>query len=212
MPNPSGLAAPRVTSSPAAYPSSDRAERGTAREPRLALKVSEAVAQLERHRTALRAAIGVALLARLLLEFHLVSLLRQPANLIAAVPMIGLLLLAYLVALWFIAAHVRHHVLWFLSASTRDRLGFGMALGIGVLEVTYLVGGLAMQRPFTIDAAWPLFVVAFAHVPMLVTALHASTVFPPHDGKRPWILGFGTALLLIGLSWVAPALLELGSR
>lgn len=194
------LAAPRVLVFPVAAPSRDTVDVHGARAVRPALKFGEAVALLERHRTAMRVALSVALLARLVLEFHLLTLLRQPGNLLAAVPMIGLALLAYLV------------VLWFLATRTRDRFGFGMALGIGVLEVTYLLGGLAMQRPFTIDGALPLFAVAAAHLPMLVTAMHASTIFPPHDTKRPWIVGFGTALLLIGASWIAPALLELASR
>lgn len=212
MRNQAELATARVIKLPVPFRSGDEGDAGTTRGARRTPKSNKAVAQLERHRAALRVALAVALLARLVFDFQLPRLLEQPANLVAAVPLIGLALLAYMVVLWFLTTRARDRVLWFLSAPMRDRLGFGMALGIGVLEVTFLVGTLLMERPFTIDASWPLALVAVAHVPLIVTALHASTIFPPHDGKRPWVLGFGTALMLVGLSWVTPALLELGGR
>lgn len=191
VPVPAGGARDDVDGPPTAMPNGGGRRR---------LAFSDAVAQLERHRTALRATLGVALVARLLVELRLLTLLREPANLLAAVPMIGLALLAYLV------------VFWFLATRTRDRFGFGMALGIGVLEVTFLVVALIVQRPFAIETSWPLAIIAFAHLPMIVVAFHVTTVFPPHDGKRPWIVGFATAVGLVGMSWVAPAVLELLHR
>lgn len=198
MSNSSATAAPRVPTRPVAFPGGKAV--AAASPGRHALKFSEALAQLERHRVALRVALGVALAARLLVEFHLAALVRDRAGLAAAAPMAGLAALPYVV------------VLWLLTARTRDRFGFGMALAIGILQLTYPLVAVSMLRPFTIDAAWPLVVVAIAHVPMVVTSLHVSTVFPPHDGKRPWILGFATALALVAVAWTAPLLLGLARR
>ena len=197
MSNSSSVAAARVPTSPIPFPGVD--PTAAAQPTRHVLRFSEALAQLERHRMALRVALAVALAARLLAEFHLVALVRENPRLAVDAP-IGLAVLPYAI------------VLWLLAARTRDRFGFGMALAIGVLEVTYPIVALSMQRPFTFDAAWPLALVAVAHVPMVVTSLHVSTVFPPHDGKRPWILGFATALALVVLAWTSPALLELVRR
>lgn len=168
----------------------------TPRSTRRTLKFSEALAQVEHHRNAVRATLGVALLARLAFEYRLPWLLRESANLQAQLPVIGLALLSYLV------------VLWFLTTRTHDRFGFGMALGIGVLEATYLVVAMAMQRPFTVMGAWPLALAALAHVPMAVAAFKASADFPPHDGKQPWLVGFATALVFLAIPWVAPAVIE----
>lgn len=197
MSNPSSVAAARVPTSPIPFAGVDPA--AAAQPTRHVLRFSEALAQLERHRTALRVALGVALATRLLVELHLVALVRESPRLAVDAPLV-LAVLPYAI------------VLWLLAARTRDRFGFGMALAIGVLEVTYPIVALSMQRPLTFGAAWPFALVAVAHVPMVVTSLHVSTVFPPHDGKRPWILGFATALVLVALAWVSPLLLELARR
>jgi hypothetical protein len=164
------------------------------------LRFGEAVARLERHRNAVRVALGVALVVRLLFEYNLLSLLRERANLEAQLPVIGLALLSYLV------------VLWFLTTRTRDRFGFGMALGIGIVEATYLVVVISMQQPFALAASWGLLLVAAAHLGMAATAFHASTAFPPHDSKRPWIAGFITAVVFVAIPWFAPTVIDLASR
>lgn len=156
---------------------------------------SKALAQVEHHRGRVRAALAVALVARLVFEFQFVALLRDVRTLVVQVPYIGIAMLSYLL------------VLMWLAARTRDRFGFGMALGIGVLEATYLLMAAAMARPFTIGAIWPPIAVAIAHVPMAVFAFHASTAYPPMDSKRPWIVGFVTALALLSIPWMAPTLL-----
>lgn len=156
---------------------------------------SKALAQVEAHRSKVRTAVGIALVARLLFEFRFVTLLRDSASLVVQVPYIGFAVLSYML------------VLMWLAARTRDRFGFGMALGIGVLEATYLVAFTAMQSPFSITAAWPPVVVALAHVPMAVTAVRAATAYPPHDSKRPWIIGFVAALVFLAIPWLAPALI-----
>ena len=159
-------------------------------------KFSKMLAEVERHRGRVSAAIGAALVARLLFEFKFVSLVQNSANLIVQVPYIGLAVLSYLI------------VLMWMAMKTRDRFGFGMALGIGVLETTYLVVVAAMSRPFSVMTAWPPLVVALAHVPMAIFAFRASTAYPPLDSKRPWIVGFVTALLFLAIPWVAPSVLE----
>jgi hypothetical protein len=153
---------------------------------------SQALAIIEKHRMAVQGTVGVALIGRLLLEFQLLTLLGQPGQLLPAVPHIGLALLGYLM------------VIWFMAARTRDRYAFGMALGIGVLQGTYAIAQVVMQRPWTFGVAFSWAVVGLAHVAMAGAAMHASTAYPPFDTKRPWIVGFGTAIALIALGWLAP--------
>jgi len=156
----------------------------------------KALQAVEAHRTKVRVALGIALLARLLFEFKFVSLLRSTQNLVVQVPYIGLAMLSYLL------------VLMWLAARTRDRFGFGMALGIGVIETAYLIGMGVMERPFSIMAVWPLFVVAIAHVPMAYFAIKSATAYPPQDTKQPWIVGFITALVFLAIPWFAPVLID----
>jgi hypothetical protein len=153
---------------------------------------SQAVAIIEKHRMAVQATVGVALVGRLVLEFELFTLLIDSRRMLAAVPQIGIALLAYLM------------VLWFLSARTRDRYAFGMSLGIGVLQGTYGFAQVVMQRPWNFAVAFSWAVVGLAHVAMAGAAIHASTAYPPFDTKRPWIVGFATAIGLITLGWLAP--------
>jgi hypothetical protein len=160
----------------------------------------KALAAVEAHRTKVRMALGVALVARLLFEFKFVSLLKSSANLMVQVPYIGLAMLSYLL------------VLMWMAARTRDRFGFGMALGIGVIEATYLIVMGVMERPFSIMAVWPLFVVAIAHVPMAFFAIKSATAYPPQDTKQPWIIGFVTALVFLAIPWFAPALIDAMKR
>jgi hypothetical protein len=153
---------------------------------------SQALAIIEKHRMGVQATVGLALVGRLLLEFQLFTLLIDSKRLVGAVPQIGIALLAYLM------------VIWFMAARTRDRYAFGMALGIGVLQGTYGFAQVAMQRPWTFGVAFSWAVVGLAHVAMAGAAIHASTAYPPFDTKRPWIIGFATAVGLIALGWLAP--------
>ena len=167
------------------------------RAPRGSSAFSKALAAVEAHRTKVRAALAAALVARLLFEFQFVTLLRDSRNLLVQVPYIGIAMLSYLL------------VLMWLAARTRDRFGFGMALGIGVLEATYLVFAAVMTRPFSIGAVWPPLVVALAHIPMAILAFRSSTAYPPLDSKRPWIVGFVTALVFLAIPWMAPTFIEI---
>ena len=159
-------------------------------------KFSQMLAEVERHRSRVSTAIFIALVARLLFEFKFVSLVQNSENLIIQVPYIGLAVLSYLL------------VLMWMAMKTRDRFGFGMALGIGVLEATYLLVVGAMHRPFDLMAAWPPAVAALAHIPMAFFAFKAAASYPPLDSKRPWIVGFITALVFLTIPWIAPTLLD----
>ena len=156
---------------------------------------SQAIAIIDRHRMAVQATVGVALVGRLLLEFQLFSLFLDAGRLVAAVPHIGLALLGYML------------VLWFMAARTRDRYAFGMALGIGVLQGTYAFAQVGIHRPWTFGVAFSWAVVGLAHATMAGAAIHASTAYPPFDTKRPWVVGFGTAVVLIALGWLAPTVI-----
>lgn len=165
-------------------------------EPRGPSKFSQALAAVEAHRVTVRRTLGFALLARLAGDNRVIDLVRNPLLLQSELPWIGLSLLSYLV------------VLWFLAARTRDRFGFGMALGIGVLETTYGVAGVVLTRPLTLAAAWPMGLLAIGHLPMAIAAFRSSGAFPPHDSKRPWIVGFVAALIFLSIPWVAPAVMS----
>lgn len=157
---------------------------------------SKALAAVEVHRTKVSIALAIAMMARLLFEFQFVALLRNSSNLMVQLPYVGLALLSYMM------------VLMWMSARTRDRFGFGMALGIGVIEATYLLVVAVMYRPFSIGAVWAPMVVALAHIPMAMFAMKAATAYPPQDSKRPWLVGFFTALVFLAIPWIAPALVD----
>jgi hypothetical protein len=161
---------------------------------------SKALAAVEGHRTKVRVALGAALVARLLFEFKFVALLKSSSNLVVQVPYIGLAMLSYLL------------VLMWLAARTRDRFGFGMALGIGVLEATYLLVLAVMARPWSIVETWPLLVVGIAHVPMAYFAINAARAYPAQDSKQPWLVGFITALAFLAIPLLAPTLVDLIGR
>jgi hypothetical protein len=95
-------------------------------------------------------------------------------------------------------------VLWFMAARTRDRYAFGMALGIGVLQGTYALAQVVIHDPWSFGVAFSWGVVGLAHATMAGAALHASTGYPPFDTKRPWIVGFASAVGLLALGWLAP--------
>ena len=156
-----------------------------------------AVAAVERHRKNVRGAIGVALCTRLGLEFDLVALLQHSDALIAQVPYIGTALLAYLLV-----------IMW-MSKNAGDRLGFGMALGLGVIEPAYLLVVTSMQSPFDVRTAWVPVTVALAHLPIAIFALRSASVYPEQDDKGPWILGFLLALMFLAVPWLAPPIIEL---
>ena len=159
-------------------------------------RFSRALKEVEAHRTKVQTALTAALVARLLFEFQFVSLLRDSRNLLVQVPYIGLAMLSYLL------------VLMWLAARTRDRFGFGMALGIGVLEATYLLIAAVTHRPFSIRIVWAPIVVALAHIPMALLAFKSAQAYPPLDSKRPWIIGFVAALAFLSIPWIAPALVD----
>jgi hypothetical protein len=157
---------------------------------------SKAVAAVERHRRTVRGAVFVALGARLFLEFDLVSLTRNSAELLRRAPNIGFAILAYLV------------VIMYMARNAGDRLGFGMGLGLGVLQAAYVGVALAMQGSFALRTDWKPIVVAVAHLPMVVVALHSARAYPPQDTKAPWIVGFLAALLFLSVGWIAPSLVD----
>lgn len=182
----SDLAPPTATPAPATKAVEEQESR-----------FSRALKEVESHRSKVQTALTVALIARLLFEFQFVALLRDSRNLLVQVPYIGLAMLSYLL------------VLMWLAARTRDRFGFGMALGIGVLETTYLLVAAIMHRPFSFGAVWAPLVVALAHVPMAYLAFRSAGAYPPLDSKRPWMIGFITALVLLSIPWMAPALVDI---
>lgn len=162
------------------------------------MSFSEALARVEAHRGKVQGALGFAMLMRLIADFEVLDLVRAgPDALIQQLPFVGLALLSYMI------------VLWFLAARTRDRWGFGMALGIGVLQATYMivliVAGKQWEAPM---AAWRPALSALAHLALAFTAFRAGGSYPPLDSKKPWIFGFLTAFLFVVIPWVAQPLAD----
>jgi len=156
-----------------------------------------AVAAIERYRKLVRGSVGVALVVRLQLEFNLYPLVLDSDALLARVPYIGLALLAYLLV-----------IMW-MAKGSGDRLGFGMALGLGVLQPAYLIVMISTQGPLDFGVAWRPIMVAIAHLPMALYALRSASAYPSQDDKGPWILGFLIALLFLSIPWLAPPIVEL---
>lgn len=161
------------------------------------MSFSEALAKVEAHRGKVQATLGFAMLARIIADFDVLALVRDPDLMISQLPFIGLALLSYMI------------VLWFLAARTRDRWGFGMALGIGVLQATYMIVliviGRMWENPMLV---WRPAVAAITHLALVYTAIRAGTSYPPLDSKKPWVFGFLTAFIFVVIPWVAEPLAD----
>jgi hypothetical protein len=156
------------------------------------MSFSEALAKVEAHRGKVQATLGFAMLARLIADFDILALVRDPDLMLHELPRVGLALLSYMI------------VLWFLAARTRDRWGFGMALGIGVLEATFMIVSIVMNHMWENPiAVWRPAAAAITHLALAYTAFRAGGSYPPLDSKKPWLFGFATALVFVAMPWVA---------
>src|SRR3954469_8945575 len=162
------------------------------------MSFSEALAIVEAHRTRVQTALGFAILARLLGGFDVVTLVKNADTLLVPeLPFIGLALLSYMI------------VLWFLAARTRDRWGFGMALGIGVLQATYVLVLFVLDKGWQLPKdAWQPAIQVISHLALAYTAFRAGSSYPPLDSKKPWIFGFATAFIFVAIPWVSIPLAE----
>ena len=161
------------------------------------MSFSEALAKVEAHRSKVQGALAFAMLTRLIADFDILALVRTPDEMMRQLPFAGLALLSYMI------------VLWFLAARTRDRWGFGMALGIGVLQATYMIVLIVVGRMWeTPLVAWRPAVAAVAHLALAYTAFRAGGSYPPLDSKKPWVFGFLTAFIFVVLPWVAGPLAD----
>jgi hypothetical protein len=163
------------------------------------MSFSEALAKVEAHRDKVQIALGLSLVARLFQEIDFKRLIADPPSLMSNLPFIGIALLSYMI------------VLWFLAARTRDRWGFGMALGIGVLQATYAI--VLLAQAFVSKTADGLTMARFGgtiltHLFLSYTAFHAGSAYPPLDSKKPWVFGFLTAFIFVTIPWVAVPLAE----
>jgi hypothetical protein len=163
-----------------------------------AMSFSEALAKVEAHRAKVQTALGFAVIARVIGDFDVPHLVRNANTLlIPELPFIGLAVLSYLIVLWFLAAH------------TRDRWGFGMALGIGVLQAMYVIVQIVVGRAWeTPIEAWRPALQAITHLLLAFAAFRAGGSYPPHDSKKPWVFGFMTGFIFVVLPWVAEPLAD----
>jgi hypothetical protein len=162
------------------------------------MSFSEALAKVEAHRGKVQAALGFAMLTRIIADFDVMTLVRNADTmLVPQLPYVGIALLSYMI------------VLWFLAARTRDRWGFGMSLGIGVLQATYMIVLMVVGRMWeTPMVIWRPALAAVAHLALAVAAFRAGQSYPPLDSKKPWVFGFLTAFIFVVLPWVAAPLAE----
>lgn len=161
------------------------------------MSFSEALAKVEANRGRVQATLAFAMLARLIADFDVLALIRAPDQLMHDLPLVGLALLSYMI------------VLWFLAARTRDRWGFGMALGIGVLQATYMIVVIVVGRLWeTPLEVWRPALAAVTHLALAFTAFRAGGSYPPLDSKKPWVFGFLTAFIFVVIPWVAEPLTE----
>ena len=162
------------------------------------MSFSEALAMVEAHRGRVQTTLGFAMLARLIGEFDIKELVKNADTmLVAQLPFIGLALLSYMI------------VLWFLAARTRDRWGFGMALGIGVLQATYVLVLLIIGKQWEdLTYVWRPAIQIVTHVALAVMAFRAGGSYPPLDSKKPWIFGFLTAFIFVVVPWIAQPLAD----
>jgi hypothetical protein len=162
------------------------------------MSFSEALAKVEAHRGKVQAALGFAMLTRIIGDFDVPLLVRNADTmLVPELPFIGLAALSYLI------------VLWFLAARTRDRWGFGMALGIGVLQATYVIVLIVVARAWeTPLQAWRPALEGVTHLLLALAAFRAGSLYPPHDSKKPWVFGFLTAFIFVVIPWVAAPLAD----
>jgi hypothetical protein len=158
---------------------------------------SEALAVVESHRSKVQTALGLSLIARLLAEVEFIPLSRLSETIVQQLPFIGLAMLSYMI------------VLWFLAARTRDRWGFGMALGIGVLQSVYMIVMIVVGQMWNSPSLiWKPAVVALTHIALAISAFRAGGAYPPADSKKPWVFGFATAFIFVVIPWVAVPLAE----
>jgi hypothetical protein len=161
------------------------------------MSFSEALAKVEANRGRVQATLAFAMLARIIADFDVLALIRAPDQLMHDLPLVGLALLSYMI------------VLWFLAARTRDRWGFGMALGIGVLQATYMIVVIVVGRLWeTPLEAWRPALAAVTHLALAFMAFRAGGSYPPLDSKKPWVFGFLTAFIFVVIPWVAEPLTE----
>jgi hypothetical protein len=161
------------------------------------MSFAEALAKVESARDRVQATLAIAMIARLIGEFDVLALIRSPDLLVQTLPFIGMALLSYMI------------VLWFLAARTRDRWGFGMALAIGVLQATYVIVMIVLDKTWTDPMiAWKPALGALTHLALAVMAFRAGSVYPPLDSKKPWIFGFLTGFIFVVIPWVAGPLAD----
>lgn len=165
--------------------------RRKSRTPRLSVaglietvRIREAAEALDKHRKRVVKAMGAALIARLLLEVVAARQAEAGEDVASALTAVSLTVMIYVAALWFMA--LRGH----------DRFGFGIGLGVAVIEATSQLVGMARQMPAMGDL-WPILIVILTHVALAFAAFQASRDFPSESSSGPWIKGFIVATLFI---------------
>lgn len=167
--------------------------RPKSRTPRLSVaglmetvRIREGAEALDKHRKKVVYAMGAALLSRLALEMqHTRIMVSRGEDVSGAVAVISLVIVAYVAALWFMA--LRGH----------DRFGFGIALGVAVIEATSQLLGMIRGELPAMANAWPIALVIVSHVALAAAAFQASRDFPSESSSSPWIKGFLVAVLFI---------------
>jgi hypothetical protein len=162
--------------------------------------LERAVQQVAAQRRAVQWALAAAMLGVAVLELRLPSVVLDDARLaLELVPVVLVRLVGYLVAAWL------------LTSRSNDRFGFGLALGLGLVQCVlklYAMGTAPVLNPLQLAADGGL---AALHLVLAAAALKASLAYPGASRRFPWIIGAAGSLLVIVLlplavqGWWQPA-------
>jgi hypothetical protein len=150
--------------------------------------LERAVQQVAAQRRSVLWALAAAMLGVVVLELHLPSVVLENARMaVELIPVVLVRLVGYLVAALL------------LTSRSNDRFGFGLALGLGLVQFVlklYAMGTAPVLDPMALAADGGL---AALHLVLAAAALKASLAYPGASRRFPWIIGAAGSLLCIVL-------------
>jgi hypothetical protein len=144
------------------------------------------VKKLQGQRRIVQIVLWACMVSVLVLELQLPEMLVNNSKMaVELIPVVSVRLIGYLV------------VAWLLSDRLRDRFGFGLAIGIGLLQFLLLcyamVTTLEPGRMSTVETV----VLALMHLVLAGVAVRTSLAYPQDSRRWPWIVGAASALLFL---------------
>ncbi len=151
-------------------------------------ELEAAMRRLDAQRRAVTVALWACLLGVLVLELKLPEMLLNDATMaVELFPAVAVHVLSYLA------------VAWLLSDRIRERFGYGLAIGIGLVQAVLHLLGLVNMLAIGVVPAVESGLLLVLHVALAVTAVRVSLAYPADSRRWPWLAGAGSAVLLIVL-------------